>query len=144
MLDNAVAAALPEGGAAPAAPAAPAAAASPSTSAAPAAAQQAPAQAQPGAAQAGAGAGAVDASSIVRDHRPLMCNADDYMRMAAVPHVPPVGAAAGCEEEGGAALTEAGTNFRGMRGVVVNSNGERTRLPGLWAGMYGMYLWPRL
>ena len=49
------------------------------------------------------------AAGPLRDHRPLQCNADDYLRMAAVP-------------------SEKHACFRQMRGVVDNEDG-------VWIGM---------
>lgn len=41
----------------------------------------------------------------LRDHRPLLCNVDDYLRMVHVPK-------------------EKGANFRDMPGVITNRDGE--------------------
>lgn len=46
----------------------------------------------------------VPTSAPLRDHRALLCNADDYGRMRAVPR-------------------EKGANFRDMPGVVTNEDG---------------------
>lgn len=53
----------------------------------------------------------VPAGAPLRDHRALLCNADDYGRMRAVPK-------------------EKGANFRDMPGVVTNEDGE-ARLAGV-------------
>lgn len=49
-----------------------------------------------------------DGSGPLRDHRPMLCNADDYLRMVAVPR-------------------EKGANFRSIDGVVTHPNGEERR-----------------
>lgn len=47
----------------------------------------------------------VAANAHLRDHRPLLCNADDYGRMCAVPK-------------------QKGANFRNMPGVVTHTDSE--------------------
>ncbi|WIA20554.1 hypothetical protein OEZ85_004945 [Tetradesmus obliquus] len=66
-----------------------------------------------------AAAAQVDAAAPLRDHRPLMCNEDDYRRMCAVPK-------------------EKGANFRDMPGVVTHpgaagsKSGRGTCCSGSW------------
>lgn len=55
-----------------------------------------------------AAAAQVDAAAPLRDHRPLMCNEDDYRRMCAVPK-------------------EKGANFRDMPGVVTHPGAAGTK-----------------
>jgi hypothetical protein len=47
-----------------------------------------------------------DGRGPLRDHRPLLCNADDYLRMVAVPRAK-------------------GANFRSISGVVTHPDGAR-------------------
>jgi hypothetical protein len=51
-----------------------------------------------------AASAADDGSGPLRDHRPLLCNADDYLRMVAVPR-------------------EKGANFRSIGGVATHPDG---------------------
>ena len=53
----------------------------------------------------------------LRDHRPLLCNADDYLRMVAVPQ-------------------EQYANFRDMPGVVTHANGGEGEEGGGGRGRY--------
>jgi hypothetical protein len=55
-----------------------------------------------------AAAAKVDPVAPLRDHRPLLCNADDYARMCAVPK-------------------EKGANFRDMPGVVTHPDKAGTK-----------------